>query len=48
MEIIDKDNLNQNIVLELDESIYNTNFKKFENQSIYITLSARYVCQFFM
>jgi len=38
IEIIDKDNLNKNIILELDDSIYNTNinFKKYEDKSIYI------------
>ena len=37
IEIIDKDNLNKNIILELDDSIYNnTDFKKFEDKSIYI------------
>ena len=37
IEIIDNDSLNKNILLELDDSIYtNTDFKKFDNQSIYI------------
>ena len=37
IEIIDKDSLNKNIILELDDSIYtNTDFKKFEDKSIYI------------
>ena len=37
IEIIDKDKLNKNIILELDDSIYNnTDFKKFEDKSIYI------------
>ena len=37
IEIIDKDNLNKNIILELDDSIYtDTDFKKYEDKSIYI------------
>ena len=37
IEILDNDNLNKNILLELDDSIYNnTDFKKFEDKSIYI------------
>ena len=34
IEIIDKDNLNKNIILELDDSIYNnTDFKNYEDKS---------------
>ena len=38
IEILDNDNLNKNILLELDDSIYNTNinFKNYEDKSIYI------------
>ena len=37
IEIIDKDSLNKNIILELDDSIYtNTDFKKFNNKNINI------------
>ena len=37
IEIIDKDNLNKNIILELDDSIYiDTDFKNYEDKSIYI------------
>ena len=37
IEIIDKDNLNKNIILELDDSIYtDTDFKEYEDKSIYI------------